>query len=234
VYSDQGSSGVGTRTRKLLGACAAVGAVAAIAAPGASAAPASIVGGPLNAYNMNGGSYPHGAGEIASFASAGGTHDVTATANGPDGKVLFASSTISGGSTPVNGTQYLALGTYPFFCSVHPSEMSATLNVNSGTPLPRPDVELKVKTKSLAQALRKAEVKVKVTITGGSGETAQVDLKLGKKKIGISSATNTTKTLKIALTNKGHNALEDKASAKVKATAAIDFGEPDTAKGTLK
>lgn len=227
-----GSNRVGTGARKLLGACAAVGAVAAIAAPSSSAAPASIVGTPGNTFDLP--TYPHDAGTVAQLTSTGGSHNATSTAQGPDGQSLFSSTTISGGSTPVNGTQYLALGSYPFICTVHPSTMSATLNVNAGTPLPRPDVELKVKTKSLDQALRKAEIKVKVTITGGSGEQAEVDLRLGKKKIGITSTTNTTKVLKIALTKKGRRALEKKDKAKVKATASIDFGEPATAKRKLK
>jgi plastocyanin len=233
VHTETGSSGLGIRARKVLAACAAVGAVAAIAAPSASAAPAMITGTALNTFDMNGGSYPHGAAEIALFTSTGGSHNVTATANGPDGKVLFSSATISSGTTPVNGTQYLALGSYAFICTVHPATMAANLNVNAGTPLPRPGVSLKVKTSDLDQAVRQRAVKVKVTITGGSGEEAEIGLKLGKKTIG-SGATNATKKLKIKLTKKGRAALAKKDKAKVKAAATIDFGAPATAKGTLK
>jgi plastocyanin len=134
----------------------------------------------------------------------------------------------------VNGTQFLSAGSYAFFCSVHGSSMSGTLNV-TGTPLAKPAVALKVRSKSLDQALRKDEVKVKATITGGSGqEAAAVDLRLGKKKIGVTQTTTTTRVLKIPLTSKGQNLLEDRSSAKLKAGATIEFGDPASAKGTLK
>ena len=51
----------------------------------------------------------------------GSTHNVTAHQNGPDGKALFRSPTISGGTVGVNGTQYLSAGDYTFFCTVHPT-----------------------------------------------------------------------------------------------------------------
>jgi len=208
-------------------------AIGAIGAPSASAAPANIdagVGGDF----FGAASYNHDAGTVAFMTwVGGGSHNVVASSKGPDGEALFSSGTISLGSTAVNGTQYAAIGAYPFSCTIHPG-MNSSLNVNAGAPLARPDVELAVKTKSLKQALKKAEVKVRATITGGSGEQADIDLKLGKKKIGIGTATTSTKVLKIALTKKGHSALERKTKATVTATAAIEFGEPDTAKGKLK
>jgi hypothetical protein len=178
--------------------------------------------------------YLHDAGTVASFTSTGGTHNATSTASGPDGQPLFSSATISSGTTPVNGTQYLTLGSYAFICTIHPSTMQAGLNVNAGTPLPRPEVALKVKTTKLDQAVRRSEVKVKATITGGTGEEATVNLKLGKKTIGVAESTTITRVLKIELTRKGERRLEDRNRAKVKAEATIDFGSPVRAKGTLR
>ena len=66
-------------------------------------------------------------------------HDVTARPIGPDGKPLFASPLVQPlGQAPVDGTQYLVAGSYPFVCSVHPG-MEGTLRVTSeGAPEPRP------------------------------------------------------------------------------------------------
>ncbi|MEA2492393.1 MAG: hypothetical protein QOJ29_304, partial [Thermoleophilaceae bacterium] len=56
-------------------------------------------------------------------------HDVTATDKGPDGRVLFQSKLIGlGESTPIEGTEKLAPGSYSFYCSVHPG-MKGTIAV---------------------------------------------------------------------------------------------------------
>ena len=67
------------------------------------------------------------------------SHDVTATGNGPDGKPLFRSAVIGQGkSAPVEGTEYLTTGQYPYVCSLH-ANMKGTIQVNAnGTPVPRP------------------------------------------------------------------------------------------------
>jgi len=216
--------------RRTLLICAGLLGSAAIAAPVASAAPASIIGTGGDVFAPT--TYAHDAGTVASFTSTGGTHNVTAFAGGPDGQALFRSETISSGSTPVNGTQYIGAGGHAFLCTIHPSTMQGTLNV-SGTPLARPELKAKVKSKSLDQAVGQSAVKVKVTITGGSGERAEVDLKLGKKKIG-GAATRKTKTVKVKLTKKGRRLLAKKNKAKVKAEASIDFGSPAKASRVLK
>lgn len=65
------------------------------------------------------------------------SHDVQG--KGPDGAVIFKSEIIGQNETSfVEGSQYLATGTYDFFCSLHPS-MVGKLNVTAaGTPAPRP------------------------------------------------------------------------------------------------
>jgi plastocyanin len=220
------------RARLAPTAFATAAALAALAAP-ASAAPADIQAGPLGTNTFTQGSYSHDAGTLAQLTILSGSHNVTADAPGPDEQALFRTNTLSGGSTGVDGSQYLPLGSYSFNCTVHPGMVSG-LNVDAGSPLPRPEVKLKVKTRSLAQAVKKAEVKVKVTISGGSGEAAEVDLRLGKRRIGVTSSASRTSTVKIALTKKGRSALERRNKAKVKAGATIDFGSPARAKRTLK
>src|SRR5205814_419428 len=113
-----------------------------------------IVGQPTNTYSQS--SYNTDQGQVVPFQVTGGTHNVTAHATGPDGKSLFRSLTITGGTTGVSGTQYLTTGTYTFFCSVHPSTMQATLVVGpGGTPQARPHADLSLRTKKLSKARKK-------------------------------------------------------------------------------
>jgi plastocyanin len=207
-----------------------------VGAPAANAngiGPANViagVGGPdPNLFSLA--SYNHDAGTVASMTwAAGGSHNVTASAKGPDGNSLFRSATIGSGSTSVSGTQYLAIGAYPFVCTIH-AGMSSSLNVNTGTPLARPTVAVKLASKGLAKVVAKAKASVKVTLTGG--QTATVTLKLGKKSLG-SKTTAKSGTLAVPLTAKGRKALEGKTKAKLKVEASVDFGSPAKASGTLK
>jgi plastocyanin len=212
-------------------ALASAAAVAAIVAPSASAAPANIEAGTGGGNVFSAASYAHDAGTVAQLTIISGTHNATSNAT-LGAQPLFSSSNISAGSTTVDGTQYLAPGVYPFSCTLHPG-MNSSLAV-AGTPKQKPTVTLKLKTKKLDQAVRKAEIKVGVTIAGGSGESAEINVKLGKKTIGIETSTNATRTVKVALTNKGHSALEKKSKATITATAEIPFGDPASAKGKLK
>ena len=162
-----------TRLPGIAGICAAVLAGTAATALGA---PATIVGTGRDAFTQP--SYDHDGGAVQ-FSVTGSTHNVTANAKGPDGKALFRSSTISGGSTPVNGSQYLAPGIYPFFCTVHP-DMTSNLVV-SGAPQPRPTVTLTVLDKRLARVLKKSALRVKVSATGGGN--VPVNVMVGKKAV---------------------------------------------------
>ena len=220
--------------RRVLPICVGLLGAAAIAAPAASAAPASIIGGvPPDQNLFTAPSYDHEAGTIASIIwQAGGAHDADATGNGPDGEALFRSE-LTRSAAPVSGTQYVPQGVYPFVCTVH-NGMVSSLNVNSGTPLPRPQVKLKVRSTSLAQVLKTAAIKVKTTVTGGQGEAARVNVKLGKRTIGIARKAFSTQVLKIALTSKGRATLAKRSQAKVKAEATIDFGAPAGAKRKLR
>ncbi len=127
--------------------------------------------------------YPIDQGEVAQFQVTGSTHNVTAIQAGPDGQALFRSPTISGGSTGVQGTQYLSAGDYTFFCTVHPTTMQATLHVTAnGAPQARPSAQLSVRSKKLAKASKKG---ILVAITASAKvDGASLVAKLGKATIG--------------------------------------------------
>jgi plastocyanin len=205
-------------------ACAALLGVWAAVAWGA---PAAIVGQGNDTFDAA--AYSHDGGTVAQLTVTGSNHNATASANGPDGKALFRSNTITGGTTPVNGTQYLSAGSYPFICTIHPN-MQATLNV-TGTGLPRPTVGLAITSRKLSKVLKKGKLAVKATTTGGPEVALRAAL--GKRPLaaGTLPAGRTTTALK--LTKAGRQALAGKEKATVKVTGTIDFGAPDVAKRKL-
>jgi plastocyanin len=118
------------------------GVVAALLASavcaGAAWADATIYAGPPNQFFQ--GDVTIAQGEAITFTNVDTTaHDVTASGKGADGKPLFQSAQVgAGGSAPVEGVEYLATGSYPYICSIHPF-MTGTITASSGgTPKPRP------------------------------------------------------------------------------------------------
>jgi len=201
-------------------------------AASAHAAPANIIGGVAgpdpNLFSAP--SYNHDAGTTATMTwTAGGSHNVTGSATGPDGKPIFESDTIGSGATAVRGTQYLPLGTYPFICTIH-FGMNSTLNVNAGTPLPRPSVAVKLASKGLDRVVKKGKANVKVTL--GGTEPATVTLKLGKLTLGTKNTTQSG-TLVIPISKAGKTALSRKSKASLSIEAAVAFGSPTKATGKL-
>ncbi len=207
-----------------------------MAASSAHAAPANIIAGApsppapdANVFNPP--SYTHDAGTIATMTwVAGGSHNVTGSANGPDGKPIMTSETIPSGATPVKGSQYLPIGSYPFVCTVHLG-MNGTLVVNAGTPLPRPAIAVKLASKSVEKVAKKGKVNVAVTLTGT--EAATVTLMLGKTPLGTRD-TNTSGTLAIPISDAGKTAIGRKSKATITIEAKVPFGSPATATGKLK
>ncbi len=209
------------------------GAVAVLAA-GVAFGATTIVGQADNHYAP--GPYTINQGEVAQFQVLGSTHNVTAHQTGPDGGALFRSATISGGTTPVGGTQYLTAGDYTFFCSVHPATMQATLHVTgAGTPLARPAATLSLRTKTISKALMRGLL-VAVNM---SAKTDGVSLAatLGKATIAKASDLSTAAGQQFAvlkLTKSGKSKLRGLSKASVKLTATIPFGSPASAKGKLR
>jgi plastocyanin len=215
-------------------AAIAVVALGAMAYAGfALAASDTIVAGPTDAFTQP--SYNTDQGEIVPFQNNGGSHNVTARQSGPDGDALFRSDTTTSGVIPVNGTQYLASGAYPFFCTVHPTTMQGTLQVSgAGTPQARPSATLKLRTKTISKAIKKGLLVVVNATTQVSGAT--LTAKLGKATLGTTTASLAagTQTKTVKLSKAGKTKLRSKGKATVKLTADLPFGAPATAKAKLK
>ncbi len=175
-------------------------------------------------------------GGLAPFQNQGANqHNVTATANGPDGTPLFSSPTIGTGSTVVNGTQFLTPGAYTFICTVHP-QMVGTLAVSpSGTPVPRPALTLKLLSRSIEKVLKNGLL-VQIDSTAKSDEI-NVVAKLGKmtisKALDISEAQGRT-FVKLKLNKTGKSRLAERDNATITLSGTITSGSPTSTKGKLK
>ncbi len=180
-------------------------------------------------------SYTTDQGEVVPFNVTGSSHNVTAHQNGPDGGALFRTPTISGGSTGVQGTQYLSAGSYTFFCTVHPTTMQATLVVTSnGAPQARPSATVSVRSKKLAKASKKG-ILVAINTTA-KVDGASLVAKLGKATIGKADGLSLSAGQQFAtvkLSKAGKNKLKKKSKASVTVTASIPFGSPASGRTKL-
>jgi plastocyanin len=186
--------------------------------------------------------YSMAAGEVPTFTndSIGDVpHDVAATTRGPDGNYLFKSKVIgSNRSAPVNGTQYLAPGTYRFFCTVHGSSMSANLEVGPGDPQPRPRLAVTLLSRDIAAVRRTGKLVVRVADAGSDASGVALVAKLGRRTIatkrGVAVAAGARRTLRMALNRRGREALEGRRRAVVTVRATVPFAAPDTARRVLR
>jgi plastocyanin len=210
--------------------CASV----ALGATTAFGAPATIVGTGANTFTPT--TYSQDQGDLSVLQSTG-THNVTATQGGPDGGALFRSATISSGTTPVNGTQYLTSGSYPFICTIHPTTMQGTLNVSAnGTPQPRPQISLKLQTRGIEKAAKKGKLQVAIT-SSAKGDDGSITAKLGKAT--IARATELAffpgrQFQVLKLSKQGRAKLAKKSKATIVLNGTVAFGAPASAKGKLK
>src|SRR3954447_6057892 len=220
-------------TGRRLGLAMALVAFGAMAYAGFALAAAPIVGQGDDTYSAP--TYTADQGEVVPLQVTGDTHNATARQNGPDGQALFRSPTISGGTTGVQGTQYLSAGDYTFFCTVHPTTMQATLHVTSnGTPQARPSAQLSVRSKKLSKVSKKG-ILVAITTTA-KVDGASLVAKLGKVTIGKADGLSLAAGQQLAtvkLTKAGKNKLKKKSKASVTVTATIPFGSPATGKSKL-
>lgn len=173
-------------------------------------------------------------GEVVPLQVTGDSHNATARQNGPDGQALFRSPTITGGTTGVQGTQYLSAGDYAFFCTVH-LNMVATLHVTSnGTPQARPSASLTVRSRKLSKVSKKG---LQVAITASTKvDGASLVAKLGKATIGKANGVSLSSGQQFAtvkLSKAGKNKLKNKSKASVTVTASIPFGSPASGKAKL-
>jgi plastocyanin len=180
------------------------------------------------------------AGSVGSFQNTtpGIPHTMTAQQQGPDNKPLFDTGDVSSGQgAAVAGTQYLAPGTYHFFCQIHGPSMSADLVVSpNGTPVARPEVSVKVLSGKLAKVNSAGKLKLKVSAATESHGVSLIASK-GAKKLGsvkgLSLAAGASQVVKLKLTRAGRDALDGLSAAKVKVSAAVPFGAPASAKRRL-
>ena len=222
----------GSKGRRL-GLVAAIAALAAMAYAGLALAAAPITA----TDNEFASSYTIDQGEIPTFINGGASqHNVTAQTNGPDKRALFSTPTLNGGQqAPVDGTQYLTAGSYTFFCTIHPTQMQATLVVTSnGKPQARPSASLTSKTKTISKALKKG---IQVSADASTAiSSAAFTAKLGSATIGKTTRSLAAGAQKVTikLTKSGKSKLRGKSKATVKVTAQIPFGFPATVKTKLK
>jgi plastocyanin len=157
-------------------------------------------------------------------------HDVFSVDSGPQNKPVFSSAQISGGQTaPVNGTDSLGPGTYRFFCTVHPTQMSGQLVV---TPSGSPTVAVTVLSRKVGPVASSGKLKVKVRGVLASN-SVPLTARVGKKKLGATRVTDlaagASSTVKLPLSRAGKNFLSGRGSAKVKVTATPPGDTPVTA-----
>ncbi len=223
----------GTGTRIALGILAALASFGLIAS--AASAGATIQSDP-NAYDYLPGPFVQDLGETAIFdnSQSSAPHDVTTARRGPDGGPLFYSNLISGGqTTPVKGTEYLAAGTYPFYCTIHGTSMSGELVIDGskGTVVPRPSIKATFPGQRLKQ-VRKSGVRVKVKATTASNGVA-VTARKGRALLGVKRGLNFTagqsRTVTVPLTKAGRKAISKGKVVKITVKATVEFGKPSTA-----
>ncbi len=162
-------------------------------------------------------------------------HDVTAfDTGGPKNEPLFRSAQINIGQTPVSGTDSLAPGTYRFFCTVHPTQMSGQLVV---TPSASPTVAVTVLSRSLGPVARSGKLKVKLRGLLAS-KNVSLTARVGKRKLGtargIAVSAGGSRTVKLALSRSGRNFLSRRGSANVKVTATPPGDQPVSATQRLR
>jgi plastocyanin len=63
-------------------------------------------------------------------------HDVVIATQGASGQVLFEGTVVTGPTTVAYAVDALDPGTYAFYCKIHPTTMTGTLDVEEGPPPP--------------------------------------------------------------------------------------------------
>lgn len=209
---------------------------------GAASAQAADITTTAECCTFTAGPFSQGQGETANFLNldqGGATsfHNVTATKSGPDGEPLFYSETVPGsGSSPVEGTQYLAAGAYPFLCSLH-SGMTGTLEVSAtGSPVKRPGVKAAFPAQKLNRVRKTGKVKVKLTPTAPStGVTLEV--KAGGRLVGLMEdvkLARASKTVSVKIFKGARKAIAKGKKVKFSVAVQVPWGKTARASRALR
>ncbi len=135
-----------------------------------------------------------------------------------------------------SGAQYLSPGTYHFVCTIHPG-MEDDLIVTGGTPEARPSIKVSIPSQKLKKVRKSGTVKVDVK---GVKDANGVDLSVNKGNALIGTAldlsvpTGKTSTIPVKLTSSGKKAIKKGNKVTVSVAGSLPFGEPVSAKRTLK
>jgi len=191
--------------------------------------------------NFTAGPFSQAQGETSKFvnpADSSAFHNLTSTSAGPDGNALFESETITRGTTSaVNGTQYLAAGSYPFVCTLHPGMAGDLIVEATGTPVARPGLKLSVLNQKLRQVRKSGKVKIKATALSATSE-ATIDVKRGKKVLAKISApklaAGASRTIAVKLSKAGRKAMKNGKKVNVSISALIPFGKAAKANRILR
>lgn len=214
--------------RRALAVTAASCAILAATAASAWAVPQPILGQANNTFAAP--SYDLAGGNVATLSVAAGSaaHNVTSTSGGAPGALFKSPDVGAGGSGPVNGTEFLPAGSYPFTCTLH-AGMSSTLVVTGGAPQVKPTATTRILSKSLDKVASSRKLKVNVASTAA---TVDLTAKLGAKT--LATATGAPGTTNLQLTRGDARSLARKRQAKIAVTATPAFGDPATVSRRLK
>ena len=163
-------------------------------------------------------------------------HNATAKQRGPDGSRLFRSSDIVGGTSPVEGAQYLSAGSYRFECTLH-TGMEANLVVGgNGTPKARPRVVAAVVRQTLDRVRETGRLKVRLRSPTGARNVLVIARGAGAllaRENGLDIGRGASRVVGLRLTRPGRAALAGRRSAKITLRAKVPFGLSATASRTL-
>jgi plastocyanin len=164
-------------------------------------------------------------------------HDVTSEEAG-----LFASKTVGTGSeVPVEGTDGLAQGTYPFICSLHPF-MKGTLTVSGGGSggggggagdKKAPKLSMKVLDEKISAVLDAGALNLQAKLDESA--TIRVAARAGKTKVAKARRQLKAGTGRVAakLTAKGKRLLREAGSVKLEVAAVAADSAGNAAKRTV-
>lgn len=175
------------------------------------------------------------AGEVAVFRNeTPTTHNVKARERGPDGLPLFRTRDLNSESGTIDGTQYLAPGTYRFRCTIHLG-MRSKLQVAAGRPKDRPSVSLRIPRQAPAAAAMAGDLRVR-TLAKVRGIGVALIARAGEKRLGrlVDTTLTGNQTQVIPLTPAGRRALSGTAQVQVTVRALVPFGRPAEASRTLR